>query len=337
MESSVGRLASALGGFIIGAHMSITASPGKASLVEVAVPKDSAPARAGSPSAASPIVVLDSGLGGLTVVRALRRLLPFEDLVYFGDTARVPYGAKSGGTVTAFVRQIIAYLRPLEPKHVVIACNTATALALPAVRAEFPGLSISGVIDPGARAAVEAAGQKPRPVFGVIATEATIRSKAYERALCRRRQQAMLMTRATPLIVPLVEEGRRDDDPVVRVALMQYLQPMLEQKMDVLLLGCTHYPVYKDLIARLAGPKVAVIDSADKCAEDVRRRLRLAGLERGPRATMGGLRGFVTDDPQRFDVLARRLVGVRLDSIRSVSPEDLVAGEAQVRLIQLRA
>jgi glutamate racemase len=317
--------------------MSITASPGKASLVEVALPKDSAPVVTGSPSAASPIVVLDSGLGGLTVVRALRKLLPWEDLVYFGDTARVPYGTKSAATVSGFVKQIIEYLRPMEPKHVVIACNTATALALPAVRAEFPDLSISGVIDPGARAAVEAAGQKLRPIFGVIATEATIRSKAYERALCRRRQQALLMTRATPLIVPMVEEGRRDDDPVVRVALMQYLQPMLEQKMDVLVLGCTHYPVYRELIEKLVGPKVAVIDSADKCAEDVRRRIRLAGLERGPRASMGTLRCFVTDDAQRFELLARRLVGVRLDSTRSVSPEDLIPGEAQVRLMQLRA
>lgn len=317
--------------------MSITASPGKASLVDVAMPKDSAPARAGSPSAASPIVVLDSGLGGLTVVRALRKLLPWEDIVYFGDTARVPYGAKSAETVISFVRQIIHYLLPMEPKHVVIACNTATALALSAVRAQFPGLSISGVIDPGARAAVEAAGQKPRPVFGVIATEATIRSRAYERALCRRRQQALLMARPAPLIVPMVEEGRRDDDPVVRVALAQYLRPMLEQKMDVLLLGCTHYPVYKDLIAKLVGPKVAVIDSADKCAEDVRRRLRQAGLERGPRAAHGGLRGFVTDDAERFEMLARRLVGVRLDSVRSVSPDQLIAGESQMRLIQLRA
>src|SRR5687768_11356472 len=127
-----------------------------------------------------PIVVLDSGLGGLTVVRALRKVLPREDILYFGDTARLPYGSKTPATVTSFVRQIIAYFRTRQPKHVVIACNTATALALPALRREFPDLPISGVIEPGARAAVEAAGKKEFPTIGIIATEATIRSKAYE-------------------------------------------------------------------------------------------------------------------------------------------------------------
>jgi len=151
-------------------------------------------------SPTSPIIVLDSGLGGLTVARAIRSLLPRDEIVYFGDTARLPYGSKSAATVTGFVKQIIAYLRPLHPKHVVIACNTATALALPAIRTEFPALSISGVIDPGARAAALAAGAKPRPLIGVIATESTIRSKAYNIALHRRRNHAQLMTQAAPLL-----------------------------------------------------------------------------------------------------------------------------------------
>src|SRR3954447_1525091 len=129
----------------------------------------------------SPILVLDSGLGGLTVVRALQSALPAEDVLYFGDTARLPYGTKSAATVATFVRQIITYIRPLGPKHVVIACNTATALALPAVRAAFPDLPVSGVVDPGAKAAVVAAGPAKRPVIGVLATEATVRSRAYER------------------------------------------------------------------------------------------------------------------------------------------------------------
>ena len=121
----------------------------------------------------SPIVVLDSGLGGLTVVRALRLALPEEDVLYFGDTARLPYGTKTAATVTGFIHQIISYLRPYDPKHVLIACNTATALAMPEIRAAFPDLSISGVVEPGARAAVVAAGSKQVPVIGVIATEAT--------------------------------------------------------------------------------------------------------------------------------------------------------------------
>src|SRR4051794_2170314 len=126
-------------------------------------------------SPASPILVLDSGLGGLTVAKAMRDLLPHDDILYFGDTARLPYGSKTAATVTTFIRQIIAFLRPYDPKHVVIACNTATALALPAIRSEFPDLSISGVIEPGAKAAVAAAGAKEVPTIGIIATEATVR------------------------------------------------------------------------------------------------------------------------------------------------------------------
>jgi glutamate racemase len=284
-----------------------------------------------APSAA-PIVVLDSGLGGLTVVSALRRVLPAEDIVYFGDTARMPYGSKSATTVTMFVRQILSFLIPQHPKHVVIACNTATALALPAMRAEFPELSITGVIDPGARAAVEAAGPHPNPLFGVIATEATIRSKAYEKALSKRRQHARLISQATPLLVPLIEEGRSPDDAVSQQAVTQYLRPMISQKMDVLVLGCTHYPIYRGMIERLVGDGVAVIDSADHCAEDVRRRLKSAGLERGTGALAAGqpektgfLRCFVTDDSSRFVSLASRFLGIRVDSAIWVHPDELLS------------
>src|SRR3954470_2913128 len=159
-----------------------------------------------NPSGA-PILVIDSGLGGLTCVKAVHALLPHEHIVYFGDTARLPYGSKSAATVTTFVKQIIAYMREHEPKHVLIACNTATAMALPALRNQFPDLSISGVVEPGAKAAVLAAGAKELPCIGVIATEATIRSKAYDRAIIRRRQLARLLLRPTPLLVPIIEEG----------------------------------------------------------------------------------------------------------------------------------
>src|SRR5439155_26283119 len=218
------------------------------------------------PSAQSPIVVLDSGLGGLTVVRAIRQVLPAEDIVYFGDTARLPYGAKSAATVTNFVRQIITYLHPLDPKHVVIACNTATALSLATIRAEFPDLSISGVIEPGARAAALAAGQRPRPVIGIIGTEATIRSRAYEQAIIRRRVLAKVFAMPTPLLAPIIEDGRTADDPLVQIALKQYLQPLMTKNINVLVLGCTHYPIYRETIAEMVGSNVAVIDSADQCA-----------------------------------------------------------------------
>jgi len=282
-------------------------------------------------SPGSPIVVMDSGLGGLTVVRAIRAALPQEDVLYFGDTARVPYGSKSPETVTSFVRQIIAFFRSYEPKHVVIGCNTATAMALPAVRNAFPELSISGVVEPGAKAAAEAAGKKEFPVIGVIATEGTIRSRAYEFAIVKRRAHARLLNRPTPLLVPIIEEGRNLDDPVLRLALKQYLLPMYQRGMDVLVLGCTHYPILKGLIQRMVGERVAVVDSAQACAEDVARRLGAAGLLRGDRGEAGALRCFATDNTPRFSALASRFLGVEVTEPVLVSMEDLYRAEAAER------
>jgi glutamate racemase len=279
----------------------------------------------------SPIAVLDSGLGGLTVVNALRKVLPHEDIVYFGDTAHLPYGSKSASTVTGFVRQILSFLRPQQPKHVVIACNTATALVLPHLRGEFQEMSITGVIEPGARAAVAAAGSRQVPVIGVIATEATVRSRAYERALIRRRHMAHILLRPTPLLVPMIEEGRSCDDPIVELALSQYLTAMLQKKINVLVLGCTHYPVLKPIINKLVGKDVVVIDSAEQCAQDVAKRLRTRSLLR-PLTTgslaidlppQGRLRTFVTDDPKRFARLATRFLGVEIAEPQWVSPDEL--------------
>jgi glutamate racemase len=303
----------------------------------------------------SPIIVLDSGLGGLTVVRALRNLLPHDDFLYFGDTARLPYGSKTPATVVRFVRQIISYLRPFDPKHVVMACNTATALSLPAIRKEFPDLTISGVVDPGAKAAVVAAGARQHPVIGVIATEATVRSKAYAHAIHRRRHHARLVIRPTPLLVPIIEEGRSGNDPLVRLALEQYLKPMKDRGMEILVLGCTHYPILRPTISRMF-PDVAVIDSAERCAQDVAARLASAGMARGdafpavpakpvlPRRGLadyvvgdpekdsppqveytGALRCFVTDESPRFEKLASRFLGYEIDPPTWVSPDELYA------------
>jgi len=271
----------------------------------------------------SPILVIDSGVGGLTVVRALRRTLPHEALIYFGDTARVPYGSKSGATVTGFVRQIIECMREHDPKHIVIACNTATALSLQALRVEFPELSISGVIEPGAKAAAVAAGAKRIPTIAVIATEATVRSRAYEHAIARRRQHARVYAVATPLLAPIIEEGRAADDPLVKLALEQYLAPVLRRGIDVLVLGCTHYPLLKEAIQEIAGPAVRVIDSADWCAEDVARRLQATGTLRGDTGETGTLRCFVTDDSPRFVQLANRFLGFPVEALAWVPPEDL--------------
>ena len=279
----------------------------------------------------SPIVVLDSGLGGLTVVRALRQRLPHEQIVYFGDTARLPYGSKSAATVTGFVRQIITYLRRHDPKHVVIACNTATALALQSLRAEFSDLPITGVIEPGAKAAVAAAGAKQSPIIGIIATEATVRSKAYDRAIIRRRHHARLLLKPTPLLVPAIEEGRDGRDPVVKLIIEQYLPPLLVRGIDVLVLGCTHYPIIKSLFAKQCGASIPVIDSAEQCADDVARRLRTAGLLRTVGAASSGnafagsrwLRCYVTDDSPRFKPLATRFLGTPVDAPIWVPPEEL--------------
>ena len=261
----------------------------------------------------APIIVLDSGLGGLTVVRALRGALPAENLIYFGDTARLPYGTKSATTVSGFVKQIIRYLRPMRPKHVVIACNTATALALPAVRGEFMDLSISGVIEPGAWAAVAAAAGKEIPVIGVIATEATVRSGAYQRAIQRRHHAAQVHMQPTPLLVHLVEEGRGCDDPLVELALRQYLHPLLVRQIDVLVLGCTHYPMLKPAICRLLGNQIAVIDSAEQCSQDVLSRLASRRLLRDTGdLARGWLRCFVTDDAERFARLASRVLDMQM-------------------------
>jgi glutamate racemase len=285
-------------------------------------------------NAASPIVVLDSGLGGLTVLRELQRQSPAENIVYFGDTARVPYGTKSPETVTTFVSEIIGFLQRYRPKHVVIACNTATAVALEAMKIEFPHLPITGVIDPGARAAIDAAGNKPIPRIAVIATEATVRSKAYERAIFRRRQHATLFIQPTPLLVPIIEDGRHENDPMVKIALTQYLQPLQKRQLDVLVLGCTHYPIYKDLISQMMGCRV--IDSAEQCAQDVTQRLLIAGLS-APAGTTGTLKCFVSDDPIRFRALAGRFLGTEIELPTRVSPEDLTAAAVPTITSPLRA
>ena len=266
----------------------------------------------GSTDVEAPVAVIDSGLGGLTVVRAIRAAVPGEHVVYFGDTARLPYGNKSPAAVTGFVRQILAFLRPIGPKHVVIACNTATALALPAVRAAFPDLAISGVVEPGARAAIEAAGTKPKPLIAVLATEATVRSKAYARAVASRRHHARVLSVPAPLLAPIIEDGRGPDDPLARLAVAEYLRPIMARHPDVLVLGCTHYRVYRGLIARAMGPACPVIDSAQQCAQDVARRLVADGLLRAT-LTLGSLRCFVTDDPAKFQRLAPRFLGSPVD------------------------
>ncbi|HYL04644.1 MAG TPA: glutamate racemase [Thermoanaerobaculia bacterium] len=268
------------------------------------------------------IGVFDSGVGGLTVVAALRRRLPRESILYLGDTARLPYGSKSPATVTRYTRRNVDFLAQHGVKAVVVACNTASALALPELALPMP---VWGVIEPGAeRAAAASSGR-----VGVIATEATVRSDAYPRALRRLRPELQISSRACPLFVPLVEEGWHDD-PITEQVARRYLAPLLAGGIDTLVLGCTHYPLLAPVLAKVAGPAVGLVDSAEAVAEAVAAALEAPGaltapMAHGPLAAEalggpgttgsggdsapGSLRVCVTDAGQGFQTLARRILG----------------------------
>lgn len=273
---------------------------------------------------ARPIGIFDSGLGGLTVLRAIREQMPGESLVYFGDTARVPYGTKSAETVTRFSREIIEFLVGCDVKAVVAACNSASALALSALQAAYP-LPIVGVIEPGAALAVALSTSRR---IGVIGTRATINSGAYERAIAARepatRQPgATVLGRACPLFVSLVEEGWTDT-PATRLIAETYLAP-LRGRVDVVVLGCTHYPLLKPLIAELMGPETALVDSAESCARELVRLLDEHGLC-AARDAAADERFYVSDAPEMFAELGARFLGRPVDGVRRV-PEPAGAHE----------
>jgi len=252
-----------------------------------------------------PIGIFDSGLGGLTVVRQLRRLLPREHLVYLGDTARVPYGNKSQSTIQRFSREDTAFLLRRKVKLVVVACNTSTALALDDLKGKFDCPFI-GVVGPGAEAAVR---QTRNGRIGVIATSATIASGAYERQLRKLSRSCRVFSSACPLLVPLVEEGW-GDIPLTRDIVGHYLRPLIARRIDTLILGCTHYPLLKSAIARVAGARIRLVDSAENCAIAVGRFLEENRLEAGRRGA-GRLELFVTDRPHSFSKSARLFLGNR--------------------------
>jgi glutamate racemase len=271
-------------------------------------PRDQPRSDASVDAASLPIGVFDSGVGGLTVVAALRRRLPAESILYLGDTARLPYGTKSPETVLRYTRSMIAFLTARRVKAVVVACNTASSLAVPHLQDEAETASeghlLWGVIESGAeRAAAESAGR-----VGVIATESTTRSEAYPEALARLRPELQVLSAACPLFVPLVEEGWVDDPVAVQVA-ERYLAPLLEAGIDTLLLGCTHYPLLMPVLSRVAGQGVTLVDSASAVAERVARDLEAAGLARPEGAGAGTLHAFVTDVAERFGRLAEAILG----------------------------
>jgi len=251
-----------------------------------------------------PIGVFDSGIGGLTVIRQLRRVMPREDFVYLGDTARVPYGTKSPETVIRFACEDTQFLVQEGVKAIVVACNTASAWAIPTLERSFD-LPVLGVILPGARAALE---KSETGRIGIIGTTSTIRSQAYVKAILARDDDVKVVARACPLLVPLVEEGWVQHE-VTRSVLKEYLAPLLRQRIDALVLGCTHYPLLKPLIAEVVGKQVELVDSAEACAEDVRERLETLKLLATRRRREGVILPFVTDEVERFNELSERFLG----------------------------
>jgi len=257
-----------------------------------------------NPRTEPPIGIFDSGIGGLTVVRQVHRVLPHEDLVYLGDTARVPYGTKSPGTVVRFACEDMQFLIEQKVKAVVVACNTVSAWALPTLEENF-AVPVFGVIVPGAQAALSRSRNRR---IGVIGTAATVRSQAYARAILARDDSARVFARACPLLVPLVEEGWTSHK-ITQAILRVYLSPMLRRGIDTLVLGCTHYPLLKTSIRRVAGNKVALVDSAESCARFLNERLRATNLLHQTRRRAGVIRPFVTDEVQRFEEMAKRFLG----------------------------
>lgn len=267
----------------------------------------------------APIAVFDSGLGGLSVVRHLRQLLPHEHLVYFGDTARVPYGTKSGPTVVQFALECARFLLQFEPKLIVAACNTASALALDDLTRKLP-VPVIGVVKPGAWAAVQLAAGRP---VGVIGTEATIKSEAYPQAIRAVAPQQAVFAEACPLLVPLVEAGHHGDDPLVKLTVELYLAPLRARRVQVLVLGCTHYPLLRDALAAYLGPDVQIVDSGRETSLAVQRYLSEHGSLCGPGAA-GTMRCYVSDNPERFQRVGARFLNEPVEDVEWVEPERYV-------------
>jgi glutamate racemase len=263
--------------------------------------------------------VFDSGIGGLTVVRHLRRLLPAWDIVYFGDTARVPYGTKSDATVRRFAGEAARFLTQFGVSHLVVACNTVSAVALRSLAREFHELPVNGVILPGADAAVKATRSGK---IGVIGTRATIASGAYEHAIAAASRLAVKKTRVfaypCPLLVPLAEEGLAGSR-AAREVLRDYLAPLRARGIDTLILGCTHYPPFKPAIRSILGKRVTLVDSGEATARRLARALKKNGAPKG----RGSLRCYVSDIPRQFEAIGRRFLGSRLGKVWLVPQDDL--------------
>jgi glutamate racemase len=261
----------------------------------------------------APLGFFDSGVGGLTVVRAVQELLPAEDILYLGDTARLPYGSKSPETIRSFAEDDVRFLISKGVKAIVVACNTATAHALPQLR-EHHQIPILGVIEPGVDAVLACPSAER---IGIIATRGTISSHAYQHALALRKTGLIIHGQATPLLVPLIEENWLDH-PATRQVLATYLEPLIEKGIDTLMLACTHYPLLIPLLRELLPPDIRLVDSATTCAEHLKKELtRLTLLQPEPRE--GTLEIYLSDLSEAFESLARQFLKKSPGRIRRAS------------------
>ena len=256
------------------------------------------------------IGVFDSGLGGLTAVRRLHALMPQENIIYFGDTGRVPYGTRGRDIITKYARQDVAFLRQFDLKSIIIACNTVSAIALDLL-SEENDIPIIGTVEPACRRAMTMT-QTGR--VGVIGTAATIRSGAYEKYLHKKDGTLDLFTQACPLFVPLVENGRvHRGDVVIETVVKEYLTPLKDAGVDTLILGCTHYPLLMDLIGEIMGPEVTLIDTGEEAAWELKRTLKAKDLL-SDRAQEGTTTLYASDQPEDFGSMAKHFLQEELTS-----------------------
>jgi len=258
----------------------------------------------------SAIGVFDSGVGGLTVLKEIASLLPNENLIYLGDTARVPYGTKSVTTVQRYALEATRFLVGQGIKLLVVACNTASAVALPVLRQQF-NLPVIGVIEPGARKAAQSCNRR----IGVIGTEGTINSGRYPEAIKSLVPEAQIFSEACPLFVPLAEEGWADHE-IARLTAIEYLQKIIEQQIDTLVLGCTHYPLLRETLRQVVGPQVTLVDSAEETALSVAQMIEENDLIRSQPG--GEKQFFVTDIPTRFERVGRAFLGTGLTRVQQI-------------------
>jgi glutamate racemase len=251
----------------------------------------------------NPIGIFDSGIGGLTVIKELIKIMPKENLVYFGDTARVPYGTRSVKLIKQYALEDAAFLEQFNIKLLIIACNTASAIAVDLLKSALI-IPVTGVIEPVVSAALTSSKEKR---IGVIGTTATINSQAYNNQIHHYAPETLVYGQPCPLLVSLVEEGWVDDE-ITRLTIRKYLEPLLQNKIDTIILGCTHFPVLKNLIQDEVGPEVTLIDSGQETAKVVRNMLENMEIEANSNSD-GGFKCFVSDIPDKFDEVGTRFLG----------------------------